>query len=213
MIPAVVLAAGLSSRMGRLKALLPLDAGAPFADTFLTHILRTFHRAGVSEVIVVVGHEAETVEASVTSRGLTPRFVRNPDYREGQLSSLLAGVDAADALGAEALLLTLVDVPLVTADTVERVVARYAETGAPIVRPVAKENGIRGARHGHPVLIARTLFNEIRAASPETGAKPVVRRHVSAQGSVDVDDEGAFIDVDTPEDYQRLLRRSDPIRR
>lgn len=213
MIPAVVLAAGLSSRMGQLKANLPIDPDEPSGDTLLTRIIRTFHTAGVAEVIVVVGHEADAVMANVASQGLTPRFVLNSNYREGQLSSIVSGANAVDALGGAAMLLMLVDVPLVTADTVERVLRRHAETGALVVRPVGEERGVRGARHGHPVLVARALFDELRRADPATGAKPVVRAHVSAEGSVNVEDDGAFVDVDTPEDYQRLLRRSSSARR
>ena len=213
MIPAVVLAAGRSTRMGRLKATLPIEAGEPGGDTFLTRIIRTFHAADVHDVIVVVGHEADVVKASVTSRGVFPRFVLNANYQEGQLSSILTGVNAVEAFGGQAMLLTLVDVPLVSSLTVERVVRRYTETGAPVVRPVAQQDGVPGARHGHPVLIAAALFDELRAADAATGAKPVVRAHVTMEGSVNVEDEGAFLDVDTPDDYQRLLRLSVGVRR
>jgi len=95
--------------------------------------------------------------------------------------------------------MTLVDVPLVSAATVRAVLERYRTTRAPVVRPV------RGALHGHPVLIDHVLFDEIRAADPRRGAKPVIRAHVSAAGDVEVVDEGAFFDIDTPEDYQRAV--------
>jgi molybdenum cofactor cytidylyltransferase len=97
-----------------------------------------------------------------------------------------------------ATLVTLVDVPLVAASTVRAVVDRYRRTQAPIVRPV------RGTRHGHPVLIDRSLFESIRAADPNAGAKEVVRAYASPAGDVEVDDEGAFADIDTPEDYEQF---------
>ena len=97
---------------------------------------------------------------------------------------------------------TLVDVPLVSAATVRAVLDRYRTTRAPVVRPV------RGALHGHPVLVDRSLFDKIRAADPQRGAKPIIRAHVSAAGDVEVEDEGAFFDVDTPEDYKRLVHLS-----
>ena len=209
MIPAVVLAAGLSSRMGRSKAVLPIDPANLSGDTFVTHIVRTFQAAGVEELVVVVGHEADRLIETVLARGLSPRFVVNPDYESGQLSSVLAGLRAIDRPGVAAMLLTLVDVPNVSAATVRRVIERYRATSAPIVRPVADdEGGIKAARHGHPVLIDRRLFDAIRSADPMAGIKPIVRAHVSIEGNVEVDDEGAFLDVDTPEDYRRLLERS-----
>jgi molybdenum cofactor cytidylyltransferase len=194
-IPAVVLAAGKSTRMGgRPKAMLPIGT----SDTFLTRIVRTFKAAGVEDVVVVLGHEAQTVASELTSRGDTSRIVVNPNYESGQLSSLLAGLQAIDRPGVCGMLLTLVDVPMLEPATVRAVVDRYRTTGAPIVRPVC------GPLHGHPVLIDRALFSQLRAADPSAGAKPIVRAHVSAAGDVEVEDAGAFADVDTPEDYERL---------
>ena len=65
------------------------------------------------------------------------------------------------------------------------------------------------ARRRHPVIIDRRLFDELRSAEPSVGAKPIVRAHVSAEGDVEVTDEGAFVDIDTPDDYQWLFNRSD----
>src|SRR5262245_61507666 len=145
MIPAVVLAAGRSTRMGRAKATLPIDD----RDTFLSRIVRTLLDAGVDDVVVVLGHEAETVAATFAVSGLPARFALNTDYDRGQLSSLQIGLAVVDRPGVMAALVTLVDVPLVSAETVRRVIERYRHTRARIVRPA------NGDRHGHPLLIDR----------------------------------------------------------
>jgi molybdenum cofactor cytidylyltransferase len=194
-IPAIVLAAGRSSRMGRAKATLPAGDG----QTFLTRIVRTFLDAGVDDVIVVVGHDADAIAASFSASGLPARFVVNREYDRGQLSSLLAGLNAIDRPGVSAALVTLVDVPLVSASTVRTVIERYRGTRAAIVRPTS------GDRHGHPLLIDRSVFGALRAADPAAGAKPIVRAHASAAGDIAIDDEGAFIDIDTEEDYRKTI--------
>ena len=198
MIPAIVLAAGKSTRIGRTKASLPLEGGG----TFLSRIVRTFQLAGVDDVVVVVGHDAQNVVDVFPRAGVIARFVENEGYESGQLSSLVKGLNAVDRPGVVAALITLVDVPLVTPATIRAVVNRYRQTRAPVVRPV------RGREHGHPVLIDRALFDEIRRASPEEGAKVVVRAHASTAGDVQVDDDGAFIDIDTIADYERLVHQA-----
>src|SRR6266487_290257 len=195
MIPALVLAAGRSSRMGRAKASLPLDG----ADSFLTRIVRTFLDAGVDDVVVVVGHEADAIVSAFASSGLPARIVVNREYDRGQWSSLVAGLGVVDRPGVSAVLVTLVDVPLVTSSTVRAVIECYWRTRAPVVRPTS------GARHGHPLLVDRSLFAELRAADPVTGAKPIIRAHSSGAGDLEVDDEGAFKDIDTEEDYLRVV--------
>jgi molybdenum cofactor cytidylyltransferase len=199
MIPAIVLAAGKSTRLGRQKATLPLAA-----DTFLSRIVRTFHDAGVSDVIIVVGHLADRITSSWSSASGGVRFVLNPNYESGQFSSLLAGLDALDMQTVSGALVTLVDVPLVSSATVRAVVDRYLTTHAPIVRPT------RGTEHGHPVLIDRSLFDALRRADPLVGAKAIVRAHASQQGDVEIHDDGAFRDVDTVADYQRLITDQRP---
>lgn len=196
MIPAIVLSAGKSTRMGRAKALLPLPGG----DTFLTRIVGTFLDAGVDDVVVVVGHEARAIVQAFGTSGLRARFVENLVFEEGQLTSLVAGLSVVDRPGVIATLVTLVDVPLVSATTVRRVIERYRETHAPVVRPTS------GTRHGHPLLIDRSLFSELQRADPEIGAKQIVRAHASLAGDIAIDDEGAFTDVDTPEEYARLMK-------
>jgi molybdenum cofactor cytidylyltransferase len=194
-IPAIVLAAGRSTRMGQPKAALPLDA----ADTFLTRIVRTLLEAGVDDVVVVVGHEADAIVRSFAPSGLPARFAVNKEYDRGQLSSLVTGLGVIDRPGVAATLLTLVDVPLVSAATVRAVVERYRKTHAAIVRPTS------GARHGHPLLIDRALFGELRAADAGAGAKPIVRAHASVEGDLEISDEGAFADIDTRDEYERLI--------
>jgi molybdenum cofactor cytidylyltransferase len=196
MIPAVVLAAGRSSRMGRAKATLPLED----RDTFLTRIVRTFLAAGVDDVVVVLGHEADTVAGSLAASGLAARFVINREYDRGQHSSLVTGLGVVDRPGVVAALVTLVDVPLVSEATVRAVVDCYRRTHAPVVRPT------RGTRHGHPLLVDRSLFGALRDADPVAGAKPIVRAYASAAGDIPIDDEGAFTDIDTQDEYDRIMR-------
>ena len=142
--------------MGRAKATLPLDGG----DSFLTRIVRTFLDAGVDDVVVVVGHEADAIVSAFASSGLPARFVVNREYDRGQWSSLVAGLGIVDRPGVAAVLVTLVDVPLVAPRTVRGVLECYRRTGARVVRPTS------GARHGHPLLVDRSLFAELRAAHP-----------------------------------------------
>lgn len=198
MIPGLVLAAGRSSRMGRAKATLPVDA----CDTFLSRIVRTFLGAGIDDVVVVLGHDADAIAESLTNSSLPVRFALNRDYDRGQLSSIRAGLGVVDRPGVTAVLLTLVDIPLVSESTVKSIVARFHETGAQVVRPVS------AGRHGHPILLARSLFDLVRSTSEEAGLKPIVRKYGSPGGDVEVDDEGAFVDIDTMDEYRRVIGAS-----
>jgi molybdenum cofactor cytidylyltransferase len=193
MIVGIILAAGASSRMGRPKALLPIGD-----DVFVTRVCRTLLDAGVDDLVVVAGAEHADVAAAIRDAGLPARVVENPRRRDGQLSSVLTGLAVADRPGVDAVLVHLVDVPLVRAATARAVLDGFLRTRAPIVRPAV------GDRHGHPVLFARRVFDDLRRADPSSGAKAVVRAHAAEVCSIAVDDEGACEDVDTPEDLSRM---------
>jgi CTP:molybdopterin cytidylyltransferase MocA len=196
MLSGVILAAGDSIRMGSPKALLLTPQGVPF----VVAIADTFAAAGIENTFVVTGRDHDRIVDALASARRAPRVVRNPDPSRGQLSSLLAAMDAAVAADTEALVVTLVDVPLLTAETVRRVVGEWRRTRAPIVRPAI------GDRHGHPVVFDKRVFDELRRAPLDLGAKVVVRAHAAALVNVDVTDEGCLVDVDTPRDYEALGR-------
>ena len=98
--------------------------------------MRTFLDAGVDDVIVVVGHDADAIAASFSQSGLPARFVVNREYDSGQLSSLLAGLNVVDRPGVAAVLITLVDVPLVSAATVRAVIDATAERARRLFGPL-----------------------------------------------------------------------------
>lgn len=196
MLSGVILAAGDSTRMGSPKALLSTRDGRPF----VVSIADTFAKAGLDETFVVTGRDHERIAAALADATFVApvRIVRNPDPSRGQLSSLLVAMDIAVAPDTEALVVTLVDVPLLTVETVRRVVAEWRRTRAPVARPVI------GDRHGHPVVFDRRVFDELRRAPLDAGAKVVVRTHAAEVLNVPVTDEGCLVDVDTPRDYEAL---------
>jgi molybdenum cofactor cytidylyltransferase len=206
MIAAIVLAAGASSRMGRAKAALPLGQTG---ETVVARVVRTVLAGGVPEVVVVAGAHIDAVRAAMpafaeATAGRPSRRVRvveHSGWQQGQLSSLLAGLDAIDHPLLEAVLVTLVDVPLVRSSTVAEVIAAWRRTRAPIVRPASV------GRHGHPVIFDRSIFQDLRAADPDTGAKAVFAIHKQRIVNVEVNDPGAFDDIDTPGDYKKLIQR------
>ncbi len=203
MIPGVVLAGGASSRMqGRPKALLPAGSGG---GTFLERIVSTLRSGGVDDVVVVTGHHHAAVGGRASLLRPMVRVVRNPRPERGQLSSLLVALGVVDHPGVRAMLVTLVDLPLISAETVRAVLDAHRRTGAPLVRPG------RDGRHGHPVVFDRRLFRDLRRADPARGAKPVVRAHEAEGCVVAVEDPGAFTDVDTPEDYRRCFGVAPPL--
>ena len=196
MVPGIILAAGRSSRMGRPKALLPAEPGGP---TFVRKIVHTLLEGGVIDALVVGRPEDEPLQREIDAIGAHVRFVVNAHADSGQLSSVLAGLNAADKPGIEGVLVTPVDVPLIRAETVRTLLTAFSSQRAPIARAT------HGGRHGHPVIFARAVFDELRRADPALGAKAVVRAHAQDVANVEVDDPGVLHDIDRPEDYQRLF--------
>jgi CTP:molybdopterin cytidylyltransferase MocA len=187
---AVVLAAGEGRRLGGPKALLRLGA-----RSFLEACLQALDRPGVDGRVVVVGHRAEEVQALVPAGGAV-RVVTNARYHEGMLTSVHAGLGAAEALGADALLLHPVDHPLVEPETVDRVLGALA-AGAPIAVPS------HDGRRGHPAGFARAAWPALRAAPPERGARAVLADHPDWITHV-AGGPGSVRGVNTPEDLARL---------
>jgi molybdenum cofactor cytidylyltransferase len=182
--------------MGAPKAALLTGDG----DSFVARIVRTLREAHVDDLVIVTGRHHEAVIDALRRDRLmpSPRVVRNPDPSRGQLSSLLAGMDAVVTPRTEAVMMTLVDVPLVRASTVIAVIDQWRVSRAPIVRPAI------GDRHGHPVIFDGAVLDEIRRAPHDVGAKSVIRAHEHEIVNVPVDDEGCVRDVDTPSDYEEI---------
>ena len=124
--------------------------------------------------------------------------VHNAKFAEGMFTSVQAGVASLPA-GIEGFLLLPVDVPLIRASTVRRVLDKAAATRAPIVHPT-----FRGER-GHPPFIGRALFGEILESDGEGGLRAILARHEREAASVAVFDRGCLQDMDCPEDYRRLV--------
>lgn len=190
MVPAIVLAAGASSRMGTPKALLRIGD-----ETFVRRILVILQDAGLPAAVVVARPGQDPLAAEVAAAGFG-RIVENPRADEGQLSSLIAGLDAIDGPDVAGALVTLVDVPCISTAVVSALLTRMQTSSAPVIRAV------HDGSHGHPVIFRRVLFDRLRQADPAIGAKAVMRA-VSVD-DVEVHDPGVTLDVDTPADYARL---------
>ena len=184
---AIILAAGESRRMGRPKAILPFRGG-----TFLTAIADNLGRC-CSPVIAVFGFDAGRM-SQCAPPGVIP--VENPDYAQGMLTSLQAGLRAVPD-SCDAVVFTLVDHPAVLPETVDAVM----QSAAPIAIP-RFEN-----RRGHPVVIRRPIANEFLLEPPTSKVRDVIDRHAGEIDYIEVGDPGISDDIDDPALYEKLLAR------
>ena len=187
-IGAVIVAAGMSSRMGDFKPMLNIGS-----ISIAQRIVATFHQAGVSRIAVVTGYNAQQLERHLANSGLV--FLRNEDYATTQMfDSAKIGLsylrDKCDRI-----LFTPVDIPLFTALTVQKLI----EAGAPLCCPVCK------GQTGHPLLIASSLLDSILSDSGERGLQGAISRCGAEMTRIEVEDPGILHDADTPEDYKALL--------
>jgi molybdenum cofactor cytidylyltransferase len=195
-IPGIILAAGLSTRMGTSKALLSDGSGR----TFVHLLAHTLLDGGVTDALIVGRPDDEPLRREVDALGSNVRFVVNEHADAGQLSSVVAGLNAADRPGVRGVLVTPVDAPFVRSSTIRALIGTASAAHPPIVRPAYH------GRHGHPVMFSRTVFDELRRADPSVGAKAVVHAHAGDVINLEVDDPGVLADVDTPDDYERIIK-------
>lgn len=188
----LVLAAGESSRMGADKALLPFRG-----STFIEVIVRNLRAADIERIAVVLGYHAEEIKHRANLTGV--EVTVNANYREGQTSSLQAGLRALQATALEGVLLCLVDHPAVSAEVMRRLCKGYFDSRAPVTIPVFQ------GRRGHPVVISRVLFQDLLNLKPNEGANAAIREQFSAACWVEIPDSTILLDIDEPEDYERLV--------
>jgi len=194
MIVAVVLSAGESSRMGRPKALLPIDS-----QTFIEKIVGALKQSGIERVVVVLGFHADELRLQVGH--LPVEIVVNPDYKQGQLSSLQAAIRHLQTTGScDGMLVHLVDHPYIDSKLVRLMIDRFGDSDNMIVVP--RHQGKRG----HPVIFSKKLFQELLDAPIDQGAKAVVNAHRGETLEIDTDDAGIILDIDTPELYRQHVK-------
>jgi len=194
MIAAVVLSAGESSRMGRPKALLPIEG-----QTFIERIVGSLKEGGIRRIIVVLGYNAEEMRRRIEH--LPVEIVVNPDYRQGQLSSLQTAIRHLQTkTDCDGMLVHLVDHPYIDPKLVRVMLEKFAASQNLIVVP--RHQGKRG----HPVIFSEKLFQELLDAPVDQGAKPVVYAHRAETLELDTEDIGITLDIDTPELYRQHVK-------
>jgi len=185
----VILAAGLSRRMGEAKLL--LDWGG---QPVIRRTVEQVAAGGLDDLIVVLGHEGKAIREALS--GLPVRFVPNPNPEAGQASSIACGVSALEP-GVRAALIALGDQPMVPLEVIPRLLETFRQTRKSIVAPV-----YRGVQ-GNPVLFAAAVFPELTTLTGDRGARPVVERDLGRVALVCFE-LPMPADLDTPEEYERL---------
>lgn len=196
---AVILAAGESRRMGTPKALLPYRG-----KTFIEHLLEITRHPRIAAGRIVLGAHRDEIHAKLPREAAS--IVVNPDWRQGQLSSILAAIQTIPTDETAGLILCPVDHPLFSPKLIAQLIDAFYSTGQLIVLPVYH------GRRGHPVIFAASLYPELLAASPAIGAREVVWAHAAQLHEVPTEEEGVVLNINDPETLRRALenRESQP---
>jgi molybdenum cofactor cytidylyltransferase len=195
-VSAIVLAAGMSRRMGTPKQLLRMGG-----ETILERTLRNVRTSAVSEIVLVLGHAAADVEKEISSERV--KIVHNQEYQQGMGTSLRTGLAAVNP-ETNAALVVLADQPFVRPETLNKLIACHEESRPQIIIPLYK--GFRG----NPVLLDRVVFPELSALSGDVGCRAIFGSHTENIRKLEVDDVGILLDIDSPEEYRKLAHEAKP---
>ncbi len=194
---AILLAAGESSRMGQLKALLPWRG-----QTLLEHQTAALLDGGAERVVVVLGHRADELRPLLEGKaGIV--WTLNPHYRQGKTTSIKAGLYALDPAAVADILLLNVDQPRSAAD-VARILSVHRARGCAVTVPTYQGKG------GHPIVLSAALLPELRQISEETqGIKAIVRRRPESVNRTPLDNPEILLDLNTPEQYRAAVETNE----
>jgi CTP:molybdopterin cytidylyltransferase MocA len=190
-ISAIILAAGFSSRMKGFKPLLRIGE-----KTFAEHAIALFKRAGIGDIVTVVGHLSEKLIPVV--KAASSRYVINDNYHDGMYSSIQTGVNALKH-SCDAFFLLPVDIPLVLPTTIGQLSNAFCKNPLSMVCYPQFQS-----RRGHPPLINSKLIDEILSYSGQGGLRAFLRRHENLAIYIPVEDPFIRLDADTPKDLLLL---------
>ncbi len=189
---AVVLAAGMSTRMGAPKLALPWKG-----STVIGAVLEVLRNAGLRRIRVVLGAHREAVERILGGQPAAIERVFNPNYANGEMmDSIRAGLAGLET-EVKAALIVLGDQPQIEEAVVSKLIMRYRETGSPLIAPSYQK------RRGHPWLVERSLWADLTGTEGGGTMRSFLNRHAERIDYVDVENTSILQDLDTPEDYRK----------
>jgi molybdenum cofactor cytidylyltransferase len=202
----VILAAGASTRMGRDKALLPwppVAEGAPAVNTFLGAMIDLLQQQS-DLVLVVAGQNAGALQTVADAHGAF--LVVNPDPDRGQFSSLQVGLREVLNRGRDAALFSPVDRPPVLPGTIQSLRSAFLASDTNVWAVVLELAPAGSAVHGHPILLGREMMEQFLRAPATAVARDIQHQHQQHVLYVTVTDVRIAANIDTPDDFARLLR-------
>jgi molybdenum cofactor cytidylyltransferase len=191
MISAILLAAGESKRMGRMKLTMPLGE-----DTVIEQVVSHLLSSSVDEIVIVLGHESKQVRQTIGDKPV--KFVLNNDYALGMSTSIIAGLNELDDR-AEAVIVVLGDQPFIYSEIIDKLVQAYENNDKGIVVPTYR------GRNGHPVIFDMKYKTELLALKGDEGGRQLIAENGNDVLEVPVDAEGIIKDIDTPDDYHASI--------
>lgn len=191
-IVAIVLAAGMSTRMGQQKLLLPWGK-----ETVIEHIIGIVHKAGLDSIVVVTGKKDPILNSVLNQLGC--RLVKNPEYSNGSMvTSLQKGLATIQNTDTDAVMIFLGDQPTLQTSTILKTVDAYKRSFSPIVVPSYQ------LHQGHPWLVDKNSWSEILQLSSKETMKSFLFQHKKSIQYVLVDTPTILQDMDTPEEFQNI---------